>query len=126
MKRSELQIWDIVFSSSFWQLLGIYMDLPVELFWSLKEKIDPPPFPESSTYYFLSSPRSGHGWGGEQETATSRPAQGGKGSDWASGRDPQGACLPAGGPLHTSGHTLGFTPFLLPKERQRGQLRGLM
>lgn len=46
------------FSSSFWQLLGIYTDMPVELFGSLKEKIDPSPFPEASSYYFLSKARS--------------------------------------------------------------------
>lgn len=40
--RSELPTCEIVFSSSFWQLLGIYIDVPVELFWSLKEKKNRP------------------------------------------------------------------------------------
>lgn len=38
-------MWEIVFPSPFWQLLGIQIGMPVEMFWSLKEKIDPPTSP---------------------------------------------------------------------------------
>lgn len=78
--RSELPICEIVFSSSFWQLLGIYIDVPVELFWSLKEKkTDPSTFPRILLLLFPfqfqgQTPGVGTGSG-----ATSTPAPGGDG-----------------------------------------------
>lgn len=82
----------------------MYIDRPVELFGSLKEKIDPPPSPEFFIYYFLCSLRSRPDWGG----GVGGEAGGRKGPRLlkvvkGSGRTPsvsdsQGASLPVRGP----------------------------
>ena len=78
--RSELPICEIVFSSSFWQLLGIYIDMPVELFWSLKEKkTDPSTFPRIPLLLFPFQFQEQTSGGGTGSRATSTPAPGGDG-----------------------------------------------
>lgn len=116
--RSERQVWEIAFPSSFWQLLGTYIDNACGDVLQPEGKNRPSTFPR--ILLTISFPSSGAGT--DERGWEIGPAQGGEGKQtWVSGSSGATSCPRPMSHLQGT-HTGPDSMFLPGRERQKGQL----